>query len=167
MGFIDEADLSRAVCYLFIYGINLKSRKWWHSIVWCLVDVAVVKNNILYELSNKQPQLTLKHFTCEVVNGLIGADTSLGCGRRLTDSQNSSIHMCLRAKELIGHQTCLWRQATWKQCTHCSTKKNPPQKSGFLRHARFSYARGKNETVLNSSTSDILKTCNVSSNRLI
>jgi hypothetical protein len=28
MGFIDEADLSRAVCYLFIYGINLKSRKW-------------------------------------------------------------------------------------------------------------------------------------------
>ncbi|KAG1682704.1 PiggyBac transposable element-derived protein 3 [Nymphon striatum] len=43
MGGVDKADMLRS-----IYGLNRKSKKWWHRLFWGFVDVVVINSYIIY-----------------------------------------------------------------------------------------------------------------------
>lgn len=76
MGFVDKADRSIAT-----YGINKRSKKWWHRIFWHFIDVSIVNSYILYKLTFPNRQMTLKDFRLSVVDGLLKCPDRRGRGR--------------------------------------------------------------------------------------
>lgn len=64
MGGVDHADRLRAA-----YGVNRKSKKWWHRIFWGVLDIMFVNAFVVYK--ERHETIPLLEFRRLVVQGLL------------------------------------------------------------------------------------------------
>lgn len=66
MGGVDHADQLRL---RMTYGVNRKSKKWWHRIFWGLLDIMFVNSYVIYKVVHGD--ISLLDFRRSVVQGLL------------------------------------------------------------------------------------------------
>lgn len=64
MGGVDHADQLRTS-----YGVNRKSKKWWHRMFWGILDIMFVNAFVIYK--ERHEKLPLLEFRRQVVQGLM------------------------------------------------------------------------------------------------
>lgn len=67
------------------YGMNRKSRKWWHRLFFHFIDMAIVNSFILHQ-QLKLEKISLKDFRRRVVDGLL-APNQLQTKKKITPSK--------------------------------------------------------------------------------
>ena len=67
MGYVDKADMLKSV-----YGLDRKSRKWWHRIAFHFLDVSLVNAFILF-MNVRETKIPLKEFKLNLIHRLLGA----------------------------------------------------------------------------------------------
>lgn len=82
MGGVDHADRLRVT-----YGVNRRSKKWWHRLFWGLMDIAFVNSYVIYA-SVMEEKLTLLDFRESVAQGLMSSKV-LPAGKRYSDSSSA------------------------------------------------------------------------------
>ena len=74
MGCVDKSDQMKS-----FYEITRKSKKWWHRLLWHLIDVTLANSFIIFKLLNPNKDLELKDFRLSDVDELIG----INCQKKL------------------------------------------------------------------------------------
>jgi len=64
------------------YGMNRKSRKWWHRVFFHFIDMAIINSFILHQ-QLKLEKISLKDFCRRVVDGLL-APNQLQTKKKIT-----------------------------------------------------------------------------------
>ena len=67
MGYVDKADMLKS-----LYGLDCKSKKWWHRIAFHFLDVAIVNSYIIFK-NIHGAKLPLKTFKLNVIHYMLGA----------------------------------------------------------------------------------------------
>ena len=67
MGYVDKADMLKS-----LYGLDRKSKKWWHRIVFHFLDVALVNSYIILK-NIHGAKLPLKAFKLNVIYCMLEA----------------------------------------------------------------------------------------------
>lgn len=120
MGGVDKADMMKSY-----YGINRKSRKWYHRLFWHFLDTSVVNSYIIFKRRTKS-NMSLKTFRCEVILSLMGASVAKGSSGRPSSEKMKSrfkpyVSVDLRrdqAKHMPVHGTS-------RRCANCSSAQKP------------------------------------------
>jgi hypothetical protein len=71
MGGVDKADQRRAN-----YGVNRRSRKWWHRLFWCMLHIAFVNAHAIYNKLFEEK--TTLEFRRSITLGLIMTNKTRG-----------------------------------------------------------------------------------------
>lgn len=128
--------------YKATYGINRKSRKWWHRLFFHFIDMAVVNSFIIYK-ELKEGKLSLKNFRRRVVDGLL-AQNQLQPKKKQNVPQQISKHKPHISPEVrfesSVHQPT---RGTLRRCGLCSTKKNQKRTEWLCETCKISLCLGK------------------------
>lgn len=122
MGCVDKADMLKSY-----YEINRKSKKWWHRILWHLLDVTLVNAFIIYCQLFSQSKMKLKNFRLSVVDSLIGLPERVKKGRpssspSLNPKKNLKVNDSMRTEHALHLPA---RREQRARCAYCSTKQKP------------------------------------------
>ena len=65
---------TKLICWS-LNGIDRKSRKWWHRLLWHFIDITTINAFVLFKLSTipDANKMMLKDFRCRIVTGLVGS----------------------------------------------------------------------------------------------
>ena len=120
MGYVDKADMMKS-----FYEIDRRSKKWWHRIMWHLLDVAVVNSFLIFNERNEGKSLTLKEFRLAVIAGLIGASkSSPGNGKKI-QRQQSAFKPYVAPEKRFDKAAHMPMRGTSRRCAFCSTASEP------------------------------------------
>ena len=67
MDYVDKADMLKS-----LHGLDRKSKKWWHRIVFHFLDVALMNSYIIFK-NIHGAKLPLKTFKLNVIHCMLGA----------------------------------------------------------------------------------------------
>lgn len=118
MGYVVKLDMLKS-----IYEIGRKSKKCWHRIFWCMVDVAIVNSYIIFKYrAGDSAGISLKSFRIAVVLGLLRAQENCPKrGRPIAKVNNSfKVHVPYE----IRYDSCnhMPIHGTSKRCALCGEK---------------------------------------------
>jgi hypothetical protein len=82
MGGVDQADRLRAV-----YGVDRRSKKWWHRLFWGILDMAFVNSYVIF--SDIREKMSLLEYRRSVAMGLITQKRCATSKRRSIDVPNN------------------------------------------------------------------------------
>ena len=125
MGYLNKADMLKS-----LYGLDRKSKKWWHRIAFHFLDVAIVNSYIIFK-NIHGAKLPLKTFKLNMIHYMLEA-----AAFKQTKSRKSSKTVLgsaiKRSKTTIapairfdGSDHLPTMRNNWRRCNYCSTKKEP------------------------------------------
>ena len=113
-----------------VYGLDRKSRKWWHRIAFHFLDVSLVNAFILF-MNVRETKIPLKEFKLNLIHRLLGATAfrqpkskrnSTAAASVDTKRHKATISSAIR---LDGADHLPTLKNNWRRCNFCSTKKEP------------------------------------------
>lgn len=120
MGCVDKADMLQSY-----YAVDRKSKKWWHRLFFHFLDTTLVNAHILYK-KKTGAKVTLKEFRCDVIMGLIGANTArTSQGRSPSPLVLGKFKPHIPAEVRKDQAKHLPMYGTSRRCAVCSTAKEP------------------------------------------
>ena len=128
MGYVDKADMLKS-----LYGLDRKSKKWWHRIAFHFLDVSLVNAFVLFK-NIRSVKVSLKIFKLNVIHGLVGA-TAFRQPKNKKRSSGTFVGPVVDVKRhkatiapsirFDGSDHLPTMTENWRRCNFCSTKKQP------------------------------------------
>jgi len=95
--------------------LGRRSRKWFYSLVWFIVDIAIHNAYILYQNKHKQSHFSQKDFRKALMQQLVGGHTSRKCRAAPLKRPRDSLHRLQHVKQ---QGTCVRCAKTVRQGGH-------------------------------------------------
>lgn len=147
MNSVDKFDQMRTV-----YGLDRKSKKWWHRIMFFFLDAAVVNAYVLYTLSD-EAKMSMKEFRLNITDNLV-ADKMVKI-LQVKTLQNSVNQIPIQIKRHKPHQAEAIRltqsahqpiRATRRRCAICSSKEFEVRTNWLCSVCQVPLCLGKNKS---------------------
>lgn len=120
MGGVDRFDQLRER-----YGIGRRSTKWWHRLMYFLIDMAIVNGHIMWKNSREvRKNLDQVSFRLRLARQLINGFTSRKRRGRPANFQNKKKSIPEEVKFVNVGRHWPGKGPTSRRCKHCSTKKH-------------------------------------------
>ena len=127
MCYVEEADMLKS-----LYGLDRKSKKWWHRIAFHFLDVTVVNALVLFKcihevtvpLKKIQVELhtwSLERHPCRQARSKKSSEMAAG-GMANSKRHKTTISLAI---QLDGSDHLPAMTGKWRRCNLCSTKKQP------------------------------------------
>nr|XP_023016389.1 piggyBac transposable element-derived protein 4-like [Leptinotarsa decemlineata] len=134
MNFVDKFDQ-----LLASYKTDRRSKKWWHRIMFYLLDAAVVNSYCIYKLL-QLPPMSSKDFRRQVINSLVAEKL---VSHKRSSSQSIVPVQIKKSKPFVPaevrHQSSKHQpeRSTRRRCALCSSKVKQCALTGFVQFARY------------------------------
>lgn len=141
MNSVDKFDQMRTV-----YGLDRKSKKWWHRIMFFFYDAAVVNAYVLYTLSEEAP-MSMKDFRLTIVEHLVA-------NKMVSSMQQVESQLPIQIRNRKPHQPAAVEltqsthqpmRSTRRRCAVCSSKQFEIRTSWICSVCQVPLCLGKNK----------------------
>jgi hypothetical protein len=108
--------------------LGRRSRKWFYSLVWFIVDIAIHNAYILYQNKHQQSHFSQKDFRKALMKQLVGCHTSRKMRSTVPKRQRDSLHLLQHSQQRGTCSQCRQRvgdgghnaRSHWR-CEDCQT----------------------------------------------